>query len=31
MSLETSLVLTEEYIIMFNSEEFIGITEYVTL
>ena len=31
MSLETSVVLTEEYIIMVNSKELIGTTESLTL
>jgi hypothetical protein len=31
MSLQTSVVITEEYNVMVNSEELIGITEHVTL
>jgi len=31
LSLQASVVLTEEYNVMVNSEEFIGSTEYLTL
>jgi len=31
LSLQVSVVLTEEYNVMVNSEEFIGNTEYLTL
>jgi hypothetical protein len=30
LSLQASVVLTEEYNVMVNSEEFIGSTEYLT-
>jgi hypothetical protein len=30
-SLETSVVITEKYNVMLNSEELLGITEYLTL
>jgi hypothetical protein len=30
-SLQTSFILTEQYNVMFNSEELIGTTEYLTL
>jgi hypothetical protein len=31
VSLKTSVVITEEYDVMLNSEELIGTTEYLTL
>ena len=31
VSLQTSIVITEEYIVMVNSEELIGTTECLTL
>ena len=31
LSLQASVVLTEEYNVMVNSEEFVGGTEYLTL
>jgi hypothetical protein len=31
VSLQTSVVITEEYNVMVNSEELIGSTEYLTL